>query len=148
MITQRWNSFLPIVIATSFFALGGLTAGTIPAGTVIPVKTLDSIYTKDAVGRQFMAKLDGDLSVKGKVLLPSGTQFVGKIITSTKIGNSPLSVDLTGIKLHGKVISLKTTGAYEPTSVTRGGRRQVSSRDFVLPVGSKMQFHLAQSLTI
>jgi len=100
------------------------------------------------VGKQFTATLDQDLVIKGNVVASAGTKFIGKIVTSTKFGNSPLSVDLTAVKSGGKMIPIKTTGPFEPQSAQRGRRTKVTTRDFVMPPGAKMQFHLAQAVTI
>jgi hypothetical protein len=133
-----------LVLATG----DGTSAGTIPAGTTLVVKTLSSISTKDAVGKQFAAQLDQDLVVKGNVVARAGTKFIGKVETSTKIGSSPLTVNLTAVSMHGKTIPVTTTGAYKPQSASRGRRRQVTTRDFVLPPGSMLQFQLAQPVTL
>ena len=131
-------------MATQFALLGA----TIPAGTTLEVKTLNSISTRDAVGKQFAARLDQDIVVKGTVVARAGIKLLGKVETSTKIGSSPLTLNLTAVSIGGREIPIKTAGAYKPESTTRGRRRQVSTRDFVLPVGAKMQFQLAQPVTI
>ena len=123
-------------------------AGTIPAGTTLAVKTLNSISTKDAVGKQFTAQLDQDIVVKGTVVARAGTKLIGKVETSTKIGSSSLTVNLTAIAVDEKTTPIKTTGAYKPESTARGRRLKETSRVFVLPVGAKMQFKLAQPVTI
>jgi len=124
------------------------SAGTIPAGTTLVVSTMGSVSTKDRVGKEFSVQLDQDVKVKGAVVARAGTKFIGKVETSTKIGNSPLTVDLTRASANGKMVPVKTTGAYKPQSVSRGRKTQVKTRDFVLPPGSKMQFQLAQAVTI
>jgi hypothetical protein len=86
--------------------------------------------------------------IRGNLVASAGTKFVGKIVTSTKFGHSPLSVDLTAVKSGEKLIPIKTTGPFEPQSAKRGSRRQVTTRDFVLPPGAKLEFHLAQAVTI
>jgi hypothetical protein len=123
-------------------------AGTIPAGTVLVVETLDSIYTKDMVGKTFNAQLADNIVIQGSVVARAGTKFVGKVESSTKMGPLPLTVNLTAASIHGKTIPVKTTGAYKPQSAARGGRRQVTTRDFVLPPGSKLPFHLAEPLSL
>lgn len=145
------HRFSTLVLAVSGglgLGLGAIQAGTIPAGTVLIVKTKASIYTKDMVGKEFTAELDQDLAIRGKVVASAGTKFIGKIVTSTRFGNSPLSVDLTAVKSGGKLIPVKTTGPFEPQSAKVGRRRQVTTRDFVLPPGAKLQFHLARAVTI
>jgi hypothetical protein len=145
---RKHISIFVTVATCSLLTLQLSSAGTIPVGTAIVVKTNTSIYTKDMVRKEFTTHLVQDIVVKGKVVAPVGTDFVGKVETSTKFGPSPLTVDLTGAKLGGKVIPLKTTGAFKPQSAARGKRRQVTTRDFVLPPGSTLQFHLAQPLTM
>ena len=144
------NSRNILVFSTCLWVATQLSslAGTIPAGATLVVKTLNSISTKDAVGKQFAAQLDQDIVVKGTVVARAGTKLIGKVETSTKVGSSPLTLNLTAIAVDGRTIPIKTTGAYKPESTARGRRRQVTSRDFILPVGAKMQFQLAQPVTI
>src|SRR5262245_17410405 len=52
-------------IATSF-------AATVPAGTTVVVRTLNTIQSTDRVGRTFTAQLDQDVAVNGKVVLRAG----------------------------------------------------------------------------
>ena len=139
---------LALVIISGVLATEVAGAGTIPAGTTLVVSTLDSVYTKDRVGREFTVQLDQDVKVKGALVARAGTKFIGRVETSTKIGNSSLTVDLTRASANGKMVPVKTTGAYKPQSVSRGRKTQVKTRDFVLPPGSKMQFQLAQPVTI
>ena len=148
MNMQKQIAVFTVVASFALAALQSSSAGTIPAGTAFVVKLADSIYTKDAVGRQFTAQLDQDIVVKGTVVARAGAIFIGRVETSTKVGPSPLTVNLIGISVGGKVIPLKTTGAVKPQSAARGVKRSVTTRDFVLPPGSKLEFHLAQPLTI
>ena len=142
------RNFLVLTICLWMATQLSLLGATIPAGTSLVVKTLNSISTRDAVGKQFAAQLDQDIVVKGTVVARAGTKLIGKVETSTKIGSSYLTLNLTAITVDGKIIPIKTTGAYKPESTTRGRRRQASTRDFVLPLGAKMQFQLAQPVAI
>ena len=144
----RYLFVLTGILTLSLFSAGLVDAGTIPAGTKIVVKTTGSISTKDIVGKQFTAVLDQDLFVNRNVVAPAGTTFIGKVVTSTKFGNSPLTLDLTAVKANGKLVPVKTTGVFEPTSVQRGRRTKVTTRDFVLTPGTKMEFHLAEAVPI
>jgi hypothetical protein len=148
ILRYRFSTLVLAVGSSLSLGLGAIQAGTIPAGATLIVKTKASIYTKDIVGKQFNAELDQDMVIRGNVVASAGTKFVGKIVTSTKFGNSPLSVDLTAVKSGEKLIPIKTTGPFEPQSAKRGSRRQVTTRDFVLPPGAKLEFHLAQAVTI
>jgi hypothetical protein len=148
ILRYRFSTLVLAVGSSLSLGLGAIQAGTIPAGATLIVKTKASIYTKDIVGKQFNAELDQDMVIRGNVVASAGTKFVGKIVTSTKFGHSPLSVDLTAVKSGEKLIPIKTTGPFEPQSAKRGSRRQVTTRDFVLPPGAKLEFHLAQAVTI
>jgi hypothetical protein len=146
---MRKKTFLFLsFIMCCLFVMAEANAGTIPAGTALVVETLDSIYTKDMVGKTFNARLAENVAINGLVVAKAGTQFVGRVETSTRIGSSPLTVNLTEARVHGKTIPVTTTGAYKPQSATRGRRRQVTTRDFVLPPGSNLPFHLAKALTL
>lgn len=140
--------FLRTFVLCCLFAMPGANAATIPAGTALVVQTQTSIYTRDMVGKTFIATLAENIVVKGSVVAHAGTKFTGKVESSTKVGSLPLTVNLTGAIVRGKTIPLKTTGAYKPQSAARGRRRQVTTRDFVLPPGSKLEFHLAQPLAL
>jgi hypothetical protein len=148
ILRYRFSTLVLAVGSSLSLGLGAIQAGTIPAGATLIVKTKASIYTKDIVGKQFNAELDQDMVIRGNLVASAGTKFVGKIVTSTKFGHSPLSVDLTAVKSGEKLIPIKTTGPFEPQSAKRGSRRQVTTRDFVLPPGAKLEFHLAQAVTI
>jgi hypothetical protein len=145
---RRFLCRFVFVMISGVLATEAASAGTIPAGTTLLVSTLDSVSTKDRVGKEFTVQLDQDVVVKGTVVARAGTKFIGKVETSTKIGNSPLTVDLTRASANGRTVPVKTTAAYKPESVSRGRKTQVKTRDFVLPRGSKMQFKLAQPVTI
>ena len=148
MILRSRCSILVLTLGIILGGVGSPRAGTIPAGTTLAVKTKASIYTKDLVGKQFTAELDQNLVIRGNVVAPAGTTFIGKIVTSTKFGNSPLTLDLVAVKSGNKMIPVKTTGPFEPKSAERGRKRQVTTRDFVLPPGATLEFHLAQAVTI
>ena len=90
---------------------------TIPAGTRISVRTIDSIdSTKNRVGYRFQASLEEPLSVDGDVVVPKGTDVYGRLDeskeTGTFAGRSQLKLQLTGIVVHGQTLPL-VTGEYE-----------------------------------
>jgi hypothetical protein len=56
---------------------------TIPAGTVVTVRTTNAVSTKSAAnGSLFEASLEKDLTVDGKVLAPKGADVVGVVVNS------------------------------------------------------------------
>ena len=57
-------------------------AATIPAGTTLTVRTLDTVSSQDRAGRTFNAEFVKDLSSNGTVALKAGTKFIGKVEAS------------------------------------------------------------------
>lgn len=97
---------------------------TIPAGTRIEVRTIDSIdSTQNQVGDSFQASLEEPLTVDGKVVVEKGADIFGRLAESkesgTFTGRSQLRLELTGIVVNGQTLPL-ITGEYELTGKSRG----------------------------
>jgi len=97
---------------------------TVPAGTRISVRTIDSIdSTKDQVGYRFQASLEEPLWVDGNVVVPKGADVYGRLEeskeTGTFTGRSELKLELTGIVVHGQTVPL-VTGEYEVSGKSKG----------------------------
>ena len=149
MIRNKFIVFL--VTCCTCFAASSLNAATIPAGTVLNVKTASSISSRDPAGRSFAAQLDQDVAVKGQVLLKAKTQAFGKIKSSraNPRKNEPLTLELTSISVNGRNVSVKTN-TVQPGSPTRTARQaQYGHTVGTLTVtpGTKMQFQLARAVT-
>ncbi len=86
---------------------------TIPAGTLLVVRTLHGISSIDAPGTRFLAELAKDVVVNGKVVLPVGTKVSGQVATSkrTHTSSQRLSVNLTDVQVGGRSLPIKTAGA-------------------------------------
>jgi len=133
-------------IASSF-------AATIPAGTTLVVRTLNTIHSNDRVGRTFTAQLDQGVVVNGKVVLQAGTKFHGKIEASqaNPRNSQPLTLNLTDVSVHGRTIPIKTVSGFQLENIAKVGRakaRGISVGSFVAPHGTKMEFRLAQPLNV
>ena len=133
-------------IATSF-------AATIPAGTTLVVRTLNTIHSNDRVGRTFTAQLDQGVVVNGKVVLQAGTKFHGKIEASqaNPRNSQPLTLNLTDVSVNGRTIPIKTVSGFQLENIAKVGRakaRGISVWPFVAPHGTKMEFRLAQPLNV
>src|SRR6266496_2084528 len=118
MIHDKFIGFIATCCAC--FVASSLTAATIPAGTVLNVKTASSISSQDPAGRTFAAQLDRDVTVKGQVLLKAKTQAFGKIKSSraNPRKSEPLTLELTSISANGHNVSIKTN-TVQPGSPTR-----------------------------
>jgi hypothetical protein len=97
---------------------------TIPAGTRISVRTIDSIdSTKNRPGDRFQASLEEPLAVDGVVVAPKGADVYGRLAESKKsgtfTGRSELQLELTGIVVNGQTVPV-VTGEYELKGKSRG----------------------------
>lgn len=97
---------------------------TIPGGTRISVRTIDSIDSaKNRMGYRFQASLEEPLSVDGYVVVPKGADVYGRLDeskeTGTFTGRSELKLQLTGIVVHGETVPL-VTGEYEVSGKSKG----------------------------
>jgi hypothetical protein len=99
-------------------------AVTIPAGTRISVRTIDSIdSTKSQVGYRFQASLEEPLWVDGNMVVPKGADVYGRLEeskeTGTFAGRSELKLELTEIVVHGQTVPL-VTSEYEVSGKSKG----------------------------
>ena len=159
MRRSRTVTFL-LYLAIGAAGVGGLAtsasfAATIPAGTTLVVRTLHSVSTADAPGKAVAMQLDKDVVVNGKVALPAGTKISGRVETSkrtrTPTRSQDLTVNITDAQVHGRTIAIKTTGAVSlENAFARTTPRgvQVSTFNYQVPLGTKVQFRLAQPLQL
>lgn len=141
------------LLAAALLALAGsmqLSAATIPAGTVFVVRSLQTITSIDVVGTPFPTRLEHNIVVNGKVILPAGAHFSGRVVTSRRLHHSSdkLTVDLTALDSHGRKIPITTTGAQflynfsttRGVPVTRGG--------YSVAAGKQVRFQLARPVLL
>lgn len=90
---------------------------TLPAGTTLMVRMMDSVSSKDKAGANFTAKLETDLTGGGVVAVRSGTMVYGKVQSSTQarraVGQSTLDLRLTQIVVDGQSVPIMTSGYQE-----------------------------------
>ena len=153
---MKTKTFLQIIITSIACATVTTMFGmTVPAGTTLVVRTLNSISSVDAPGRAVSMQLDKDVFVNGKAALPAGTKMSGRIETSKRTGtptrSQTLTVNITEAQVHGRSVAIKTTGAVSlENPLARTTRRgvQISTYSYQVPLGTKVQFRLAQPLDI
>jgi hypothetical protein len=97
---------------------------TIPAGTQISVRTIDTIdSSENVVGDRFQASLEEPLTLEGSVVVDKDALVFGRLTQSkesgTFTGKSQLRLELTGIVVNGKMVPV-VTGEYEATGKSRG----------------------------
>jgi hypothetical protein len=87
---------------------------TVPAGTRVLIRTIDSIdTTKQKAGYRFTASLETNLQVDNAVVAPRGTTVYGKLISASSAGrmkgSSELTLELTDIVINGTSYPLLTS---------------------------------------
>jgi hypothetical protein len=150
MILEKFITVITIVCAC--FVASALNAATIPAGTVLDVKTASSISSQDPAGRSFAAKVDQDVAVKGAVVLKAGTKAFGKIKSSraNPRKSEPLTLELTSISVNGRNVAVRTNSV-QPGNPPRTGRQARyghTAGTLTVTPGTKMQFQLAAPLNL
>jgi hypothetical protein len=139
-------------------AVSALTAGvqkssaaTVPAGTILTVRTLRAVSAIETPGRAVPVQLERPVAIHGKVAIPAGTHLSGKVITSRRLtpSNHQLTVDLTSVSLAGRDVPITTTGAQLLSNdiQTRRGV-SVSHSNYTVAAGKLMQFQLARPFVL
>jgi hypothetical protein len=143
-LTYAVGMLLGILIAAS-----AALAATIPAGTPLVTRTVAALSDHERVGAPLKVRLEQAVAVKGKVLLPAGTEFTAVVETSFKRpgGSGPLSVNLKALSHNGQRIPVQTTGAFRLDRFKTKRGVSVSGREFMFPSGTQLVFHLGQPLT-
>lgn len=92
-------------------------AATLPSGTMLLVRMMDSVSSHSRVGSTFTTKLEYDLVVDGKVAIKMGTVIYGKVQQSKQagraVGRSVLDVRLTSVVPAGSPIPIATSNYAE-----------------------------------
>lgn len=109
-----WN---PVVNSSS-------SAVTVPAGTHLVVRTIESIDSKtNKIGDRFHASLDETLLIGDRIVARKGADVYGRLIEAKQAGRiegqSDLRLELTGIQIGQQVVPI-VTGEYEVAGKSRG----------------------------
>jgi hypothetical protein len=126
---MKKHTWIWIGIASLAFLTVDVSFGvTIPAGTLLVVRTLHGISSIDAPRTRFPAELAKDVVVDGKVVLPVGTKVSGQVATSkrTHTSSQRLSVNVTAVQVGGRSLPVKTAGAIGLEQSAHKTRRGVS----------------------
>jgi hypothetical protein len=110
--------------AAATSAAAGSGSVTIPAGTDLLVRMIDSVDSdKNHVGDKFRASLEQDFVVDGVVIAPKGADVYGRLSEATEAGHiqgkSQLKLELTDISIHNRLQPIMT-GDYEVSGKSRG----------------------------
>lgn len=87
---------------------------TLPAGTMLLVRMMDSVSSQSAQGANFTTKLEYDLVVNGVKAVKAGSVIYGKVQSSTQArrarGKSTLDIRLAQIVAGGSPIPIVSSG--------------------------------------
>lgn len=90
---------------------------TLPAGTLLLVRMMDSISSRDAAGANFTTRLEYNLVVNGVVAAPAGSIIYGKVQSSSQarraFGRSTLDIRLAQLVVGGSPVPLSTSAYAE-----------------------------------
>ena len=133
-------------------AASSVNAATIPAGTILAVRTVSLITSQDSVGATFEAKLAQDVSTKGNVLLKAGTKAFGKVSSSRRNPrrSEPLTVELTFVSVHGHRVAVKTSpvAPHGPPQTARQAHYGHTAGTTVVNPQTLLQFQLLQPVAL
>ncbi|MBL9136143.1 MAG: hypothetical protein JNK85_09760 [Verrucomicrobiales bacterium] len=90
---------------------------TLPAGTMLLVRMMDSVSSRSRPGSTFTTKLEYNLVVDGRVAIKAGTVIYGKVMQSEQagraFGRSVLDIRLSSIAPSGTPIPISTSNYAE-----------------------------------
>lgn len=114
----------PASQATNRRAATATAAGTIPAGTTLVVRMIDSIDSeKNQPGDTFRASIEDAITINNAVAVPQGAEVIGRLTEVEEAGKltgkSELKLELTQIVIDGRSYNL-TTGEYGVAGKSRG----------------------------
>jgi hypothetical protein len=107
-------------------ATAATTGFTIPTGSKIVIRTIDSISSeKNKIGDTFVAILDEPVVDNGTEIIPKGVDVRGRLANADSAGrvtgSAELGLELTQIYVNGIPYSLSTS-EYEEVGESRGGQ--------------------------
>lgn len=87
---------------------------TLPAGTMLLVRMMDGVSSKNAPGANFTTKLGYNLVANGVVAAKAGTVIYGKVQSSSQarraVGRSTLDIRLAQMVVGGSPVPVSTSG--------------------------------------
>ncbi len=102
------------------------TGPVVPQGAEIAIRMIDDVDSeRDSVGKTYKASLAKDVVVDGQTVIPVGADVTVKLVSDEKsgkiTGKTVLTLDLTEIKVNGKMVDLDTNVVNQESS-SRGKR--------------------------
>jgi hypothetical protein len=89
-------------------------SATIPAGTMLLVRLVDPVSSRDSQGKRFTTTLETDLAVGGALVAKAGTKVYGRVQAAQQAGRfagqSKLDLRLTELAMGPNLVPLMTSG--------------------------------------
>ena len=109
-----WAATILAGLATAATAAAAQKTVTVPAGTRILIRMIDSVdSSKQKAGYRFTATLEANLQAVDVVVAPRGTTVYGQLASASSAGrmsgSSELSLELTDIVINGTAYPLSST---------------------------------------
>ena len=119
-------------------------AATIPAGTVLVVKTLEVITSSEAPGTKFTVELRHAVGS-----LPAGAKLTGKVVSSRRMMSSRerLTAELTDATVGNKTVPIKTV-VLNLENFTGASGVSYAHEFYHVPAGRTLKFTLSQPLQL
>ncbi len=90
---------------------------TLPYGTTLLVRMMDSVSSRSHAGASFTTKLEYNLVADGVLVIPAGTIIYGKVQSATQarraVGRSTLDIRLAQMIVGGSPLPISTSGFAE-----------------------------------
>lgn len=111
--------------ALEFVEPGGPPSLTVPAGTRLVIRTVETIDSRQhGAGHRFRAQLEGALVVDGVTVVPRGTFLHGQIVAAQQsgrmVGSSSLVAQFTDVMINDELIPISTGTLAAQTSGEAG----------------------------
>jgi hypothetical protein len=130
----------------TLFAAGATNSfgATIPAGTVLVVKTLEVIASSEAPGTKFNVELRHAVGS-----LPAGSKLSGKVVSSRRMMSSRerLTAELTEATVGNKTVPMKTA-VLNLENFTGSSGVSFAHEFYHVPAGRTLKFSLSQPLQL
>jgi hypothetical protein len=105
------------VPATPAPAAAAPSSVTLPYGTTLLVRMMDSVSSRNSPGANFTTKLEYNLMANGVVAAPAGTIIYGRVQSATEagraLGRSTLDIRLAQMVVNGSPIPIATSSYAE-----------------------------------
>ncbi len=104
----------PAAAAPAPAAAPAAASATIPAGTMLLVRLVDPVSSRDSQGTRFTTSLEADLVANGVVVAKAGTRVYGRVQGAQQagryVGQSKLDLRLTELAVGPNLVPIMTSG--------------------------------------